>query len=140
MYRFMIPSAKVRSNPPTANYFDTGAGIEGFDFYKVAESKALRGIIVYPCQGGEMLNVGAMYPSAVDAHPADNLDDWQNPSSVNAVLETYRDFAPQLLELVTIAEGVKHWTLANRDPPRTFTKDRLVLVGDAAHPMHPREF
>jgi 2-polyprenyl-6-methoxyphenol hydroxylase-like FAD-dependent oxidoreductase len=31
------------------------------------------------------------------------------------------------------------WKIADREPIPTYHKDRLVLVGDAAHPMYPRQ-
>ncbi|BAJ31598.1 MULTISPECIES: 3-hydroxybenzoate 6-monooxygenase [Kitasatospora] len=40
--------------------------------------------------------------------------------------------ARRLLEL---GEGWREWVLCDRDPVRTWTDRRVVLVGDAAHPM-----
>lgn len=37
------------------------------------------------------------------------------------------------------ATDVKQWALLYRPPLPTWRKDRMVLVGDAAHPMLPRE-
>jgi len=39
--------------------------------------------------------------------------------------------------LFELADEVKHGAIAQRDCPTTFMQDLLVLVGDAAHPIHP---
>ena len=36
-------------------------------------------------------------------------------------------------------DSVYDWKIADREPIPTYHKDRLVLVGDAAHPMWPRQ-
>jgi 2-polyprenyl-6-methoxyphenol hydroxylase-like FAD-dependent oxidoreductase len=44
-----------------------------------------------------------------------------------------------LLDLVDVSE-LKLWTLLDMDRISTWHKDRLVLLGDAAHPFLPREW
>lgn len=36
------------------------------------------------------------------------------------------------------ATSIKRWPLLYRDPIPTWSRGRLVLIGDAAHPMLPR--
>lgn len=38
-----------------------------------------------------------------------------------------------------LAEDVKLWSLASRNPAPTFVKGKLALIGDAAHPMLPHQ-
>lgn len=38
------------------------------------------------------------------------------------------------------AQDVRFWKLIAREPIPTWHKDRLVLIGDAAHPMLPCKF
>ncbi|KAK0628356.1 hypothetical protein B0T17DRAFT_505039 [Bombardia bombarda] len=50
-------------------------------------------------------------------------------------LERYSDFSPSLLAVINKATDIKRWPLLYRSPAPTWRKRRIVLTGDAAHPM-----
>lgn len=66
---------------------------------------------------------------------------WGHGGSKELLLEVYRDFEPRVRELLSLVavEELKLWTLLDMDRIPTWHKDRLVLLGDAAHPFLPRK-
>lgn len=100
-----------------------------------------RRLVIYPCRHGTLLNVAAIHPSSdsLEENAAKNSS-WLNQGNVDHLLETYKDFAPALLAMCKMAEDLKLWSLGSRRPPYSFYEDKLVLVGDAAHPTLPRKF
>ena len=54
-------------------------------------------------------------------------------------LSTANAFEPQSHTCPRKAQDVKYWKLVARDPLHTWHNDRLVLIGDAAHPTLPCE-
>jgi len=55
------------------------------------------------------------------------------------MLDLYRDFHPKILAVLDKAGEVKRWPLLFRPPVKTWRKSKLVITGDAAHPMLPRK-
>ena len=64
---------------------------------------------------------------------------WLNKGNINDMMSEVEGFATELREFCSMAEDVKHWSLASRDPPTTFYRGKLALIGDAAHPTLPRK-
>jgi hypothetical protein len=66
---------------------------------------------------------------------------WGRGGSKELLLEVYRDFEPRVRELLSLVdvEELKLWTLLDMDRIPTWHKERLVLLGDAAHPFLPRK-
>lgn len=97
-----------------------------------------RRLVIYPCREGHLLNCAGIYtPSSVEDTGGDSL--WHNTGSLSQLVNTFRDFKEGLLEMCRMGEDVKLWSLASRDPAPTFIKDKLALIGDAAHPMLPHQ-
>ncbi|MBO1413640.1 3-hydroxybenzoate 6-monooxygenase [Streptomyces sp. FH025] len=51
------------------------------------------------------------------------------------VLAQFPGIGATARRLLELGEGWREWVLCDRDPVRTWTDRRVVLVGDAAHPM-----
>jgi 2-polyprenyl-6-methoxyphenol hydroxylase-like FAD-dependent oxidoreductase len=58
------------------------------------------------------------------------------------VLKVFRDFDPALKQLISKVDEseVKVWQLLDMEKLPSWTKGRLTLLGDAAHPFTPREY
>ena len=64
---------------------------------------------------------------------------WSHPSTVAEFLDQYRDWHPDVTGLIgCIPPGsVYKWALFEREPLPDWTRGRMTLLGDAAHPMLP---
>ncbi len=64
---------------------------------------------------------------------------WAVPSTVDAVLREFRDFEPRARTVLasTPAAQCFKWGIFEREPLDTWTRNRITLLGDAAHPMTP---
>ncbi|KAF5962598.1 salicylate 1-monooxygenase [Fusarium bulbicola] len=131
-FRFLVPIDKLMANPITGPFFSK----LGFDCQHVFTTRDRR-MVVYPCRNAKLLNIVAMHP-AEDAG-LDSESSWLAGGKVEDLLEVYKEFGPELIEMCRIGEDLKLWSLATRDPPTQFYKGRTVLLGDAAHPMLPHQ-
>jgi len=69
-------------------------------------------------------------------------DDWQEESwsargDRDAALALYAGWHPEVRALIAGTERVFKWALFDRPPLKTWTRGRVTLLGDAAHPMLP---
>jgi salicylate hydroxylase len=69
-------------------------------------------------------------------------DDWQEESwsargDRDEALRLFAGWHPQVLALIAGTEQVFKWALFDRAPLTTWTRERVTLLGDAAHPMLP---
>jgi salicylate hydroxylase len=71
-----------------------------------------------------------------------NDDDWHEESwsargDREEVLRLFAGWHPQVRALIAETEQVFKWALFDRPPLDTWTRGRVALLGDAAHPMLP---
>ncbi len=64
---------------------------------------------------------------------------WSIPATVDEMLSVYGDFNEHVREIIKSAPPGRlfKWALFDRDPIKVWTKGRVTLLGDAAHPMLP---
>lgn len=132
-FRFLVPIEKMQSNPLTSALL-AKVGLDGVHVFATLN----RRLVIYPCREGKLLNCAGIHPSnSAEESGADAS--WHNAGSLNLLIDTFGDFGEDLLEMCRMAEDVKLWSLASRDPAPTFVKGKLALIGDAAHPMLPHQ-
>ncbi|TQM78636.1 3-hydroxybenzoate 6-hydroxylase [Saccharothrix saharensis] len=83
----------------------------------------------YPIDGGRSLNVAVTRDNrateAVVGVPVEH----------ERVLAEFTDAAPVIRELLALGREWRSWVLCDRDPVDRWADGRVVLLGDAAHPM-----
>ncbi|MFF7587692.1 FAD-dependent monooxygenase [Kitasatospora purpeofusca] len=84
----------------------------------------------YPIAGGAFLNLAASRDNGATEALAGVAVDEELVAEQLAGLT-----APNARRLLALGEGWRSWVLVDRDPVRRWTDGRVVLLGDAAHPM-----
>ena len=119
-YRGMVPAAGL---PATV--------VEPVSVSWLGEHKH---IIQYGVRGRKFINYVAIV--ATDEWTEEG---WNRPANVNEVVETFSGWHEDVLTLLkaTPPDDCYRWGLFDREPITRWTKDRVTLLGDAAHPMLP---
>lgn len=92
-----------------------------------------RQFVHYPLNLGEYLNIAAF------AEQDWQIESWTEPADIEEMHSVYSDFRPSIHTLIDAIDPAHcfKWALYDRDPMDVWSKDRIVLMGDAAHPMLP---
>jgi 2-polyprenyl-6-methoxyphenol hydroxylase-like FAD-dependent oxidoreductase len=135
-FRFLIPRQRALDEEMTRKFADK----EGHLIMVFARD---RRVVVYPTSDNTLLNFVCIHPTAesqIDAQQPGSSD-WQNQGNLSKMLEVYRDFEPAVLKLLGMADEdtLKVWELLDMEQLPTWTEEKLVLIGDAAHPFTPRK-
>ncbi|KAH6648283.1 hypothetical protein BKA67DRAFT_593957 [Truncatella angustata] len=98
-----------------------------------------RRVVMYPCNDNETLNFVLIHPDS-ESHATPG-DEWNKQGSIEQVLKVYQDFDPALKQLISKVDPaeLKVWQLLDMDKLPTWTKEKLALIGDAAHPFTPHQ-
>jgi 2-polyprenyl-6-methoxyphenol hydroxylase-like FAD-dependent oxidoreductase len=135
-FRFLIPRERALADPETRRF----AEVEGELLMFMGQD---RRIVIYPTSNNTLLNFVNIHPTSESQVPSEepNSSDWQNDGNKNKMLQIYKDFDPAVLKLLAMAdeETLKVWELLDMEQLPTWTEDKLVLIGDAAHPFTPRK-
>ena len=89
-------------------------------------------VICYPIGKGDTLNIFA-------GHVTDEWveESWSVPSSQEELLAAYEGWNEALLGMFRNVHHVYKWGIYDRDPLPEWTRGRVTLLGDAAHPTMP---
>ena len=113
-WRAVIPA--VGNEAPVAKVF-MGAG---------------RHLVVYPLRGGAMLNIVAIQERDEWADEGWNFED--DPENLRAA---FAGFGAEVHELLARVTKVYLWGLFRHPVAQSWHKDRVAILGDAAHPTLP---
>jgi 3-hydroxybenzoate 6-monooxygenase len=85
-------------------------------------------IVHYPLRSGTLFNVVAVFKTSSYLERGDL-------ASYRAEIEhTYCNSHPSMKALLSIMDITRRWVISDRDPIRHWSKGRVTLLGDAAHP------
>ena len=116
-YRGLIPAEKLQSWP--TDTFQLWMGDR-------------KHFLVFPVRGGTLINYVGFVPS--DEHAEES---WSALGDPAVLASEFAGWDPRIEELLTKVETTFWWGLYDREPLTVWTKNRLTLLGDAAHPMLP---
>ena len=93
-----------------------------------------RMLLHYPLRGGRIMNLVANGRSA-----SWEEEGWAIPATNEEFATAYSDFAPEVVAMIRSipAGALFKWGLRDREPLASWTKGRVTMLGDAAHPMTP---
>jgi 2-polyprenyl-6-methoxyphenol hydroxylase-like FAD-dependent oxidoreductase len=83
----------------------------------------------YPLRRGELYNLVAVF------HSDHYVEGWNTEGDKTLLFEHFKGQRPEVLRLLERINAWKFWVLCDREPVKNWTKGRVVLLGDAAHPM-----
>ncbi len=99
-------------------------------------------LVVYPIRdqvdagGNQLVNWVAEIQS-----PRNVMQDWSLPGKLEDFLPAFESWRFDWLDvpaMMRAAEAVYEYPMVDREPLAAWTRGRVALLGDAAHPMHPR--
>jgi len=88
--------------------------------------------LAFPVRAGKLLNYVGFVPTDLEMK-----ESWSAPGDPDVLRAEFAGWDPRIEELLQRVEKTFRWALYDREPLATWTKGRLTLLGDAAHPMLP---
>lgn len=89
-------------------------------------------VVTYYVRGGRAVNIVAVCETGSWVE-----ESWNAPSSRAEMLAAYPGWHRNVLRLFGEVDQVFKWGLFDRDPMAGWSRGRVTLLGDAAHPMLP---
>lgn len=85
-------------------------------------------MVQYPLRGGKLYNQVAVFQAVGDSDSAE----WDIAAQLG---ERFKECCPPILSAIQRVSTDKTWSMFDRDPIKTWVQNRIVVLGDAAHPM-----
>jgi 2-polyprenyl-6-methoxyphenol hydroxylase-like FAD-dependent oxidoreductase len=91
-----------------------------------------RHFLVFPVRAGKMLNYVGFVPTDEEMK-----ESWSAPGDPGILRREFAGWDPRIDRVLRNVQTTFRWALYDREPLPVWTRDRLSLLGDAAHPMLP---
>ncbi len=113
----------------------------GRSYIRVGSIKTAK-IVIYPIiddidgEGNQLIN---WTTEILD--PTRSRNDWNKPGKLEDFIQSYQSWRFEWLDvpdLIRRSEVIFEYPMVDKDPIRRWAFGRVVLAGDAAHPMYPR--
>ena len=88
--------------------------------------------LVFPVRRGAMVNYVGFVPTDEEMK-----ESWSAPGDPAVLRREFEGWDPRIGEVLEQVDRTFRWALYDREPLPTWTRGRLTLLGDAAHPMLP---
>ena len=88
--------------------------------------------LTFPVRSGELINYVGFVPA-----DAEMKESWSAPGDPDILRREFDGWDPRIGTLLGQVQKTFRWALYDREPLPAWTKGRLTLLGDAAHPMLP---
>src|SRR5882757_4897476 len=91
-----------------------------------------RHFLTFPVRSGELINYVGFVPA-----DAEMKESWSAPGDPDILRREFDGWDPRIGTLLGQVQQTFRWALYDREPLPNWTRGRLTLLGDAAHPMLP---
>ncbi len=88
--------------------------------------------LTFPVRAGKLINYVGFVPA-----DAEMKESWSAPGDPDVLRAEFSGWDPRIEALLAQVRKTFRWALYDREPLPVWTKGRLTLLGDAAHPMLP---
>ncbi|KAG4430346.1 hypothetical protein IFR05_014165 [Cadophora sp. M221] len=129
-YRMMIDASKVEDDEDIRKFLDPR---EAVTTMVMGHQNRL---IMGPARNGEVFSIVAMVLDVSD--PATETS-WTTKGTLDDLLEAFKEFPDWCKRLFRHAPELGLWQLRDLDPLSTWTRGKVILIGDAAHAMLPTQ-
>jgi salicylate hydroxylase len=86
----------------------------------------------FPVRAGQFINYVGFVPADEEMK-----ESWLAPGDPDVLRAEFVGWDPRIGSLLSQVQATFRWALYDREPLPTWTRGRLTLLGDAAHPMLP---
>jgi len=86
----------------------------------------------FPVRAGELINYVGFVPADQEMK-----ESWSAPGDAHVLRAEFAGWDPRIEHLLSEVQTTFRWALYDREPLPAWTRGRLTLLGDAAHPMLP---
>ena len=83
----------------------------------------------YPLRRGELYNLVAVF------HSDHYEEGWNAEGSKEVLWQHFQGLRPEVLRMLELIDTWRMWVLCDREPVKNWSRGRVTLLGDAAHPM-----
>jgi len=91
-----------------------------------------RHFLAFPVRAGKLINYVGFVPTNEEMK-----ESWSAPGDPDVLRQAFAGWDPRIHELLIEVQMTFRWALYDREPLPVWTRQRLSLLGDAAHPMLP---
>jgi salicylate hydroxylase len=91
-----------------------------------------RHFLTFPVRAGKLINYVGFVPTDEQMK-----ESWSAPGDPDALRREFAGWDPRIQQVLGQVQQTFRWALYDREPLPGWTKGRLSLLGDAAHPMLP---
>jgi salicylate hydroxylase len=91
-----------------------------------------RHFLAFPVRAGALINYVGFVPTDEEMK-----ESWSAPGDPDVLRQAFAGWDPRIHELLNEVQMTFRWALYDREPLPVWTRQRLSLLGDAAHPMLP---
>jgi salicylate hydroxylase len=88
--------------------------------------------LTFPVRAGQLINYVGFVPADQQMK-----ESWSSPGDPDVLRREFAGWDPRIESLLQQVQMTFRWALYDREPLPTWTRGRLTLLGDAAHPMLP---
>ncbi|KAI8633675.1 putative salicylate hydroxylase [Xylariaceae sp. FL1651] len=126
-FRFMINTSDLEQD----EHFHKLKTIKGRGSSVFADtaSQTERHLVWYDCQRGQLQNFVGIHSTLKDREQSEDLKALLN--------KEFGHFHPSLVHIINAAPEVTDWPLLLYEPLSSWHRGKVVLIGDACHPMLP---
>ncbi len=86
-------------------------------------------LVHYPLRRGELYNLVAVF------HSDRYVEGWNAEADADVLWAHFKGQRPEVLRMLERIETWRMWVLCDREPVKDWSRGRVTLLGDAAHPM-----
>jgi len=91
-----------------------------------------RHFLAFPVRAGKLINYVGFVPTDEQMK-----ESWSAPGDPDVLRQAFAGWDPRIEQLLKEVRLTFRWALYDREPLPVWTRQRLSLLGDAAHPMLP---